>query len=295
METEVKTRIYFHGVAESLKKLGDTIVHNGRFPVGNRIDFSCVEDLVPVLHNRDLYKPKESTSDGYCATDPSPEQTEQFKSLRETHVNANGFIGFRDDYINLDHDYVFSIYGSDSLTVGANFKDYSPNLFFIKMAKDYGVHVSIVEFVLLDGTYLTYINSEGDAVRLANNANTIIANPEFRNSALQLKLLKPSDIVALAIFLGSESIAHEVMDSYPVSLNDMRESFFAMNNYINNANSRSLDYNRASPFNGLSRSTNHFETSVITKRFNEVYNDWQTKKESDKNSKEESDKKSTGM
>lgn len=179
----------------------------------------------------------------------TPEESKLFENKVQKLLKQEGWIGFRDSYINESSREVSAYYKDKTLIIEAEFSWYCPTLFFAKIAQDSKVTMKALEFIEGNETVISYINSKGKCVDIKNNADSILSYQEFRDYSVELGLHKPSELVVVAMFSENNSLAKKIIQDYSVSSDDMSFAFNELKKYSEDP----WDIYSSSAFVGLDR------------------------------------------
>jgi hypothetical protein len=220
MANYASAKVVFEGNQDQLEKVKNLVITKGRFSE-HAIDFSYVKPMLPGVRDKQLFELFGCDWDNFVMKKYTPEEKEKYTQKVEALIKREGWIGFRDNYINDSSRDASAEYKDDKLVIKAEFSWYCPTLFFAKVAEDFGLNVKVLEFVEGNNTVISYIDSKGKCIDVVNNAQNIIENQEFRNYAIELDLHKPSEIVVLALYTGNEKLAEKIIKDYKVSIKEM--------------------------------------------------------------------------
>lgn len=246
MSNHASVKIYFDGSSKQLEKVKDLIITEGKFSQ-NTIDFSYVKPMLPGISNKNIFELFGCDWNKFILKQYTSEEIQKFEEKVHKFLKQEGWIGFRDSYINESSRDATAYYKDKTLVIEAEFSWYCPTLFFVKIAQDFQLTMKALEFVEGNETIISYMDSKGKCVDIKNSSESILKSQEFRDYSVELGLHKPEELVVVAMFSGNKSLAKKIIQDYKVSSDEMS---FAVNKLKDYAEDH-WDIYQSSPFIGL--------------------------------------------
>lgn len=224
--------LIFKAEQEKLQSILETLTEKNRHGQ-DTFSFRLVEGKVPGVRDEEVYKMLGCDYSRYVLAGSvnyngyTHEEAEQWNKKAQNFVTQQGWMGFRDSYINeriWEFDTELNDTG-DTLTIKMEMAWYAPYYFYIYVAKHFNVEMIARESVEGNFTHLIYYSpKEKDYVSIQNSIEVLVSDEYYQKAALDVGLFKPQDIIVAYLTKDMIKEALQLATDYEVSKEDFYQA-----------------------------------------------------------------------